>query len=250
METPAQIDFQGIEPSESVRLICLPDQRRSAAVGSTPDAVGINLLPALSEASVTAVARQVAEVRRPGDIVIVSIHWGPNWGYEVPEDQRWFAPRADRPGRYLGRPRTLFAPSKAVGVYRNRLILYGCGDFLNDYEGIRGYEEFRDDLAVMYLATVDSTTSTHAALEMVPFQAVPAGTPVTGGRRLAAANAGPRKPAIWHDRRADSGRTSGGVSGGCPGWHILLTLSAPDRHRGRDQYRRNRACRTWLAARR
>jgi poly-gamma-glutamate capsule biosynthesis protein CapA/YwtB (metallophosphatase superfamily) len=135
-----------------------------------PDAAGVNLLPTLTEASVTAVARQVAEASRPGDIVIVSIHWGPNWGYEVSEDQRWFA-RAliDRAGVSIVHGHSSHH-AKAVEIYGNRLILYGCGDFLNDYEGIRGYEEFRDDLAVMYLATIDPTTGWLGGLEMVPFQ--------------------------------------------------------------------------------
>jgi poly-gamma-glutamate synthesis protein (capsule biosynthesis protein) len=35
------------------------------------------------------------------------------------------------------------------------LILYGCGDLISDYEGIRGYEEFRGDLSLLYLVTVD-----------------------------------------------------------------------------------------------
>jgi poly-gamma-glutamate capsule biosynthesis protein CapA/YwtB (metallophosphatase superfamily) len=33
--------------------------------------------------------------------------------------------------------------------------LYGCGDFLNDYEGISGYEVFRSDLRLMYLPAMD-----------------------------------------------------------------------------------------------
>jgi poly-gamma-glutamate synthesis protein (capsule biosynthesis protein) len=33
--------------------------------------------------------------------------------------------------------------------------LYGCRDFLNDYEGIAGYQEFRGDLVLMCFATVD-----------------------------------------------------------------------------------------------
>jgi hypothetical protein len=33
--------------------------------------------------------------------------------------------------------------------------LYGCRDFLNDYEGIAGYEEFRGDLVLKCFATVD-----------------------------------------------------------------------------------------------
>jgi poly-gamma-glutamate synthesis protein (capsule biosynthesis protein) len=34
---------------------------------------------------------------------------------------------------------------------QDRLILYGCGDFITDYEGIEGYEQFRGDLAIAYL---------------------------------------------------------------------------------------------------
>jgi poly-gamma-glutamate capsule biosynthesis protein CapA/YwtB (metallophosphatase superfamily) len=55
-------------------------------------------------------------------------------------------------------------------VYHNRLILYGCGDFLNDYEGIRGYEEFLDDLTLMYFASVDLTSGDLLDLDMVPLQ--------------------------------------------------------------------------------
>jgi len=29
--------------------------------------------------------------------------------------------------------------------FTDRLILYGCGDFIDDYEGISGYERHRDD---------------------------------------------------------------------------------------------------------
>jgi poly-gamma-glutamate capsule biosynthesis protein CapA/YwtB (metallophosphatase superfamily) len=35
---------------------------------------------------------------------------------------------------------------KAIEVHHGRIILYGCGDFITDYEGIKGYESFRDDL--------------------------------------------------------------------------------------------------------
>jgi poly-gamma-glutamate synthesis protein (capsule biosynthesis protein) len=55
-------------------------------------------------------------------------------------------------------------------VYRNRLILFGCGDFLNDYEGIRGNEEFLDDLTLMYFAGVDPASADLVTLEMVPLQ--------------------------------------------------------------------------------
>ena len=57
-----------------------------------------------------------------------------------------------------------------IEVYRDRLILYGCGDFLNDYEGISGYEEFLDDLTLMYFAGVDLASGSLADLDMVPLQ--------------------------------------------------------------------------------
>ena len=56
---------------------------------------------------------------------------------------------------------------KAIEVYRDRLILYGCGDFLNDYEGIEGYEKYRGDLVLMYFADIEPAGSL-AALEIVP----------------------------------------------------------------------------------
>lgn len=44
---------------------------------------------------------------------------------------------------------------KGVGVHRGTPILYGCGDFLTDYEGIGGHEELRPDLSLLYRASLD-----------------------------------------------------------------------------------------------
>ena len=54
---------------------------------------------------------------------------------------------------------------KALEIYNNRLVLYGCGDFLNDYEGIEGYESFRNDLSLMYFADIDAKSGDLVALE-------------------------------------------------------------------------------------
>lgn len=59
---------------------------------TTRNLPGMNLLSDLSASTVAEVARQVvAQSRQPKDIVIVSIHWGPNWGYEIAKEERWFA---------------------------------------------------------------------------------------------------------------------------------------------------------------
>jgi len=55
---------------------------------ATRDAAGVNLLPELSGATVAAITDQVARVRRANDVVVISLHWGPNWGYDIPEAQR------------------------------------------------------------------------------------------------------------------------------------------------------------------
>jgi poly-gamma-glutamate synthesis protein (capsule biosynthesis protein) len=141
--------------------------RRWAASGESP---GVNLLPDLSEASVALVVDEVAQVRRSFDVVIVSIHWGPNWGYDIPEEQRRFAHALIEQADVSIVHGHSSHHSKAIEVYRNRLILYGCGDFLNDYEGIRGYEEYRDDLPLMYLTDLDAASGDLTALEMVPLQ--------------------------------------------------------------------------------
>jgi poly-gamma-glutamate capsule biosynthesis protein CapA/YwtB (metallophosphatase superfamily) len=59
---------------------------------------------------------------------------------------------------------------KSIEVYRERLILYGCGDFLTDYEGITGYEMFRSDLALMYLPKINSRDGRLLELRLVPMQ--------------------------------------------------------------------------------
>jgi poly-gamma-glutamate synthesis protein (capsule biosynthesis protein) len=45
-----------------------------------------------------------------------------------------------------------------IEVYLGKLVLYGCGDFLNDYEGITGHEHYRPDLALMYFPELDRET--------------------------------------------------------------------------------------------
>ena len=134
------------------------------------DSPGVNVLPALSEATLAALVQQVSRIKRPNDIVVVSIHWGPNWGYDIAESQRWFAHALIDAADVSIVHGHSSHHAKALEVYHNRLILYGCGDFLNDYEGIRGYEEFRDDLAVMYFATVGLDHGDLVALHMVPLQ--------------------------------------------------------------------------------
>jgi poly-gamma-glutamate capsule biosynthesis protein CapA/YwtB (metallophosphatase superfamily) len=137
---------------------------------ATPGRGGINLLTDLSEATIARIVEHIMEVRRPGDVIVLSIHWGPNWGYDIPMEQTRFAHALlERAPVSIIHGHSSHHP-KAIEVYRNRLILYGCGDFLNDYEGITGHEQYRDDLAVMYFADIDPGSADIVALTMAPLK--------------------------------------------------------------------------------
>jgi poly-gamma-glutamate synthesis protein (capsule biosynthesis protein) len=55
-----------------------------------------------------------------------------------------------------------------IEVYRDRPILYGCGDLINDYEGIRGHAKYHPDLGLLYLVTMDPAAGRLQQLELVP----------------------------------------------------------------------------------
>jgi poly-gamma-glutamate capsule biosynthesis protein CapA/YwtB (metallophosphatase superfamily) len=141
-----------------------------AAWAATEGRAGIDYLPALDPSAVERVARRVRAVKRPGDVVVASVHWGGNWGYEVPDEQRRFAHGLiDRAGVDLVFGHSSHHP-KPIGVHAGKLVLYGCGDLINDYEGISGYERFRDDLVLAYLATIRLADGTLERLTMLPFR--------------------------------------------------------------------------------
>ncbi|MEV7804433.1 CapA family protein [Microbispora sp. NPDC088329] len=143
-----------------------------AAVRDRP---GVAFLPGPSRDAAAETVRRVRRVKRPGDIAIVSVHWGSNWGYEVGDDQVEFAHALVEGGVDLVHGHSSHHP-RPIEVYRDRLILYGCGDFIDDYEGITGYEEYRDDLRLLYFVTVEATPEAESGrlleLRMAPMRAV------------------------------------------------------------------------------
>ncbi len=128
---------------------------------------GVNLL---EEATVQEIAASVQRVKGPRDVVVASLHWGANWGYAISPEQRDLAHRLiDEAGIDVVHGHSSHHP-KGIEVHGDRPILYGCGDFLHDYEGIAGYEEFRGDLVLMYFVTLDASAGRLVRLEMTPLQ--------------------------------------------------------------------------------
>jgi poly-gamma-glutamate synthesis protein (capsule biosynthesis protein) len=131
---------------------------------------GVGVLPDLSNTSLERIVADVEAWKRPGDAVVVSIHWGGNWGYAIPPRERAFAHRlVDAGAADVVHGHSSHHP-KGIEVHARRLILYGCGDFLNDYEGISGHEAFRSDLVLAYFPTLDPSSGRLRSLEMTPFR--------------------------------------------------------------------------------
>ncbi|MCK7623758.1 CapA family protein [Streptomyces sp. RS10V-4] len=131
---------------------------------------GVHWAPGPSPDTAAAAAAVLDAVRRPGDLTVVSVHWGANWGYTVPRAQTACAHALIDAGVDLVHGHSSHHP-RPLELYAGKLILHGCGDFIDDYEGITGYERYRDDLRPLYLAALDPGTGRLRDLRIVPFQA-------------------------------------------------------------------------------
>ena len=116
------------------------------------------------------IGEKIRKTKQRGDIVVASIHWGGNWGYAISgEDIAFARGLIDEAGVDIIHGHSSHHV-KGIGVYRDKPFIYGCGDFINDYEGISGYESFRGDLSLMYFVRMDPATGRLAGLRMVPTQ--------------------------------------------------------------------------------
>lgn len=131
---------------------------------------GVFLLHDLTDSSVKEVSSVVNQYKERGDIAIASIHWGSNWGYDISMGQRSFAHSLiDQAGIDIVHGHSSHHP-RPIEIYKGHPILYGCGDFINDYEGIGGYETFRDDLSLMYFVSYEPNPFKLTKLELICMQ--------------------------------------------------------------------------------
>jgi len=135
---------------------------------ATPRRPGVHRLPDLSTRTLATVATDIKAHRNEGDRVVFSVHWGGNWGFPVTAAQRDFAHGLiDQAGVDLVHGHSPHHV-KGIEVHNGRLVLYGCGDFIDDYEGIGGEERFRGELGLMYFPEIGRDDGRLVALQMVP----------------------------------------------------------------------------------
>jgi poly-gamma-glutamate capsule biosynthesis protein CapA/YwtB (metallophosphatase superfamily) len=168
-ETPAVIEVEG---KGRVIVFCFGDETSGIPLSwaALEDRPGVNLLTDLSDNTVQHIKENVLKIKQKGDIVVASLHWGSNWGYEIPREQTEFAHKLiDHAGIEVihGHSSHHVRP---IEVYKGKPIIYGCGDFLNDYEGISGYEVYRDDLVLMYFVSMEPSMGSLISMRMTPLQ--------------------------------------------------------------------------------
>lgn len=164
-----------LTPPKGGRVLVFAFGSPSAGVppqwAAAPEKPGVNLLSRPTREAAERISQTISTYAAPDDIVVVSIHWGGNWGYEIEDEHIEFAHRLiDASNVHIVHGHSSHHV-KGIEVYRGKLVLYGCGDFINDYEGISGYEHFRDDLVLMYFAKVRKDDGALIiSLDMVPLQ--------------------------------------------------------------------------------
>src|SRR5690606_30160833 len=134
------------------------------------DSPGVNLFGFPTATLGTRVGGAMRKARSPGDVVVASVHWGGNWGFAIPHGERAFAHALiDSGGADVVHGHSSHHP-KAIEIYRDKPILYGCGDLITDYEGISGHETYRPDLSPMYFVDIDTDRGALADLTIVPMR--------------------------------------------------------------------------------
>jgi poly-gamma-glutamate synthesis protein (capsule biosynthesis protein) len=180
--------------------------RWSATVGNP----GVHALADLGDESTRKLRHAIEPWRRAHAIIVLSIHWGPNWGFTISPDHRRFARRMiDDAGVDLVHGHSSHHV-KGIEVHAGRPILYGCGDLLTDYEGIRTNEVYRGDLGLLYLVTFEQTGAL-SKLDMIP----------TRMHRFRVTQAGPEEARWLATTLARSGDVLG-TSVAIAGQHLAL----------------------------
>ncbi|UCF44530.1 MAG: CapA family protein [Planctomycetota bacterium] len=97
------------------------------------------------------VKKQVEKLRGKVDVLVLTIHWGPNMRQRPSRQFRDFARKVIDAGVdiFHGHSAHIF---QGIEVYKGNLILYDTGDFVDDYAVDRS---LRNDESFLYLVEVD-----------------------------------------------------------------------------------------------
>ncbi|MFF9011516.1 CapA family protein [Streptomyces sp. NPDC014870] len=131
---------------------------------------GVHYAAGPTAASAARLLARIRDTKAPGDLVLVSLHWGSNWGYALTGGDVDYAHALIDAGADVVHGHSSHHP-RPLEVHRGKLVLHGCGDLINDYEGITGYEQYRDELRLLYLVSVRPDDGLLQEVRIIPLRA-------------------------------------------------------------------------------
>lgn len=152
-----------------VTSVAMPSAGVPETWAAQPDRAGVCWLEDSSPRAADQLAAWALEHKNTGDIAVVSVHWGSNWGYEIKPGDVAFAHRLLDAGVDIVHGHSSHHP-RPIEIYRGKTILYGCGDVIDDYEAIGGHDPFRSELRLLYLVSLAPGTGETLALQLVPMR--------------------------------------------------------------------------------
>ncbi len=148
-----------------LRIAVLAFADHPLAWAATPRSPGINYTPVSLDAEDFApVVEAIAAVRAQADVVVFSIHWGPNMRARPAPHFRAFARRVIEAGVdvFWGHSAHVV---QGIEFHQGKPILYDTGDFVDDYAVDR---DLRNDRSALFLLRVAPRQVLE--LELVPVQ--------------------------------------------------------------------------------
>jgi poly-gamma-glutamate capsule biosynthesis protein CapA/YwtB (metallophosphatase superfamily) len=165
---PAFLRIKGV----NIALYSFSDHYQRWAAGPTKP--GINYLDPdeMTDADINKLKDDIAARRREFqrkddhlDMVVLSYHWGSNYCWRPPKSFQTFAHRAiDECGVNLIHGHSSHH-IQGVEVFKGVPIIYGCGDFVDDYAVDRAY---RNNLGFLFRLKWDSRRSKWTDFHMIP----------------------------------------------------------------------------------
>ncbi len=135
------------------------------AWAATPDSPGINYARILtSDPELAPIAEALSAARREADLVIFTIHWGPNMRSRPPDDFRAFARAVVDVGSDLFWGHSAHVV-QGIEVWHGKPILYDTGDFVDDYAVD---PDLRNDLSALFV--VYARPPAVERIELLPVQ--------------------------------------------------------------------------------
>jgi poly-gamma-glutamate capsule biosynthesis protein CapA/YwtB (metallophosphatase superfamily) len=156
-EAPAIVERNGVR----ISIVGFTDNEPDWE--ARPDGSGVFYVPVdLRDRRSGRLLEIIEESKKKADLVVVSAHWGSNWGYTPPQEHIAFAHALVDGGADIifGHSAHVF---RGIEIYRGRPVIYSAGDFIDDY-AVDSIE--RNDESFVFL--VEASRSRIQGLRLYP----------------------------------------------------------------------------------